>query len=264
MAIEKTDGIVLRRIEYSNTSLIVSLYTRRHGKLEIIAKGARRDKSPFHGVLDLANHVQVVYYRHTHGALHTLSECSLLDDFPGLRENIFRFYAASNVLELISSLTAVDDRNVEMFELMLGGLSALNAVPRPDIALLIFHTDLLRVLGYLPVFFKCASCGKDVLSGEKAFFSPLKGGVLCGRCGRQSRDGFSVAGALIRKLHDLSEISPGDAENTDVTQGQCKQLTVILMKYFTFLLEREPRTARCILKFRDSLLFSRKHLSHKP
>lgn len=247
MAIEKTEGLVLRRTQYSNTSLIVGLYTRQCGRLDVIAKGARRDKSPFHGVLDLANHVQVVYYRHARAGLHTLSECSLFDDFPGLRAELFRFYAASNILELVSSLTASEDRNVDLFELMLAGLSALSAGPRPAGVLLIFHTDLLRLLGYLPVFFECVSCGRNVLFDDRAFFSPLKGGALCGSCGRKTRSKFAVGRGLLRRLHDLSKLSPADAEAADISDGECRRLTVILMRYFTFLLDREPRTTRYLL-----------------
>lgn len=247
MAIEKTEGLVLRRTDYSNTSLIVGLYTKRYGRLDVIAKGARRDKSSFHGVLDLANHVQVVYYRHARSGLHTLSECSLLDDFLGLRTELFRFYAGSNVLELISSLTVADDRHLDLFELALDGLSALSLGQRPAASLVIFQTDLLRLLGYLPVFFECVLCGKNVLSDKKAFFSPLKGGALCRLCGSQATSKFAVGGDLLSRLHDLSDLSPAQADTADISDSECGRLIVILLKYFTFLLDREPRTARYLL-----------------
>ncbi len=247
MAIEKTEGLVLRRTDYSNTSLIVSLYTRQYGRLDVIAKGARRDKSSFHGVLDLANHVQVVYYRHARAGIHTLSECSLLDDFPGLRTELFRFYAGSNVLELISSLTVADDRHLDLFELALGGLSALSAGRNPAASLVIFQTDLLRLLGYLPVFFECVSCGKSVLADKKVFFSVLKGGSLCLACSGQTTSKFAVGGGLLSKLHDLSDLSPAQADNAGINDDECGRLTVILLKYFTFILDREPRTARYLL-----------------
>ena len=260
MAIEKTEGLVLRRTDYSNTSLIVGLYTRQYGRLDVIAKGARRDKSSFHGVLDLANHVQVVYYRHASGGIHTLSECSMLNDFPGLRTELFRFYAGSNVLELISFLTVADDRQVDLFELALGGLSALSSGRNPSASLVIFQTDLLRLLGYLPVFFECVSCGKNVLADKKVFFSPLKGGSLCRGCGSQTTSKFAVAGELLNKLHELSTLSPAQADNAGISDDECGRLTVILLKYFTFLLDKEPRTARYLLDRRPSRTSSKKAL----
>lgn len=247
MAIEKTDAVVLRRTDYSNTSLIVSLFTHERGRVDVIAKGARRGTSDFHGVLDLANHVQILYYKHSHGNIHTLAESFLLNDFPGLREELYRFYGGSHILELISSLTASEDRNTELFDLALSALTALSGSGQPGKTLLIFQTELLRILGYIPVFFECVTCGTDVLSKDRAFFSPLKGGALCERCSRETQTGFPVTGVLLRKLHDLSELSPDHPESTDVTPSEHAELTHILLKYFTFLLDREPRTARFLL-----------------
>jgi DNA repair protein RecO (recombination protein O) len=247
VAIEKTEALVLRRTDYSNTSLIVSLYTRDHGRVEVIAKGARRETSPFHAVLDLANHVQAVYYRHTHGAIHTLSECYLMNDFHGVRQDLFTFYAASHVLELISGLTPAEDANRGLFHLTASTLSALYQRSEPEDTLLVFQTDLLKILGYLPVFFECASCGKDVLSSKRVMFSPVKGGSLCGNCARGIPDGFFVAGKLLGKLKALSDLTPDGAASADLTAGDRRNLEVILIKYFSFLLERELRTAKFVL-----------------
>jgi DNA repair protein RecO (recombination protein O) len=247
MAIEKTEAIVLRRTEYSNTSLILSLYTEHTGRIEVIAKGARRQTSSYHGVLDLGNRIEAVFYRHSQGPIHTLSEGTLLDDFYGLRSELFRFYAASNVLELMLSLTPSEDPNRDLYELVVEALDSLSEGPDPAKSLLIFHTDLLRILGYLPVLFECVACGSNVLEDRKAFFSPLRGGALCGKCSSKAEGSFPAEGAILRKLHDLAELSPGQAESAAITEGEYKRLTRMLIKYFTHILERELRTARFLL-----------------
>ncbi len=53
MPLEKTDAIVIRLVEFSETSLIVTLFSRQFGRLSAIAKGARRPKGPFEGAIDL-------------------------------------------------------------------------------------------------------------------------------------------------------------------------------------------------------------------
>src|SRR4026207_2013794 len=53
MSAEKSLAIVLRVVEFSETSCVVTLYTRDFGKIGALAKGARRPKSPFESALDL-------------------------------------------------------------------------------------------------------------------------------------------------------------------------------------------------------------------
>ena len=51
MASEKTDAIVIRMVEFSETSLVVTLYSREFGRISAIAKGARRPRGPFDGAI---------------------------------------------------------------------------------------------------------------------------------------------------------------------------------------------------------------------
>ncbi len=61
MPAEQTDALVLRLIPWSETSFIASIYTREFGKLSVLAKGARRPKSPFEAALDLLSICRVVF-----------------------------------------------------------------------------------------------------------------------------------------------------------------------------------------------------------
>ncbi|TFB10109.1 DNA repair protein RecO, partial [Candidatus Marinimicrobia bacterium MT.SAG.4] len=74
MPILKAEGIILRRIKYSETSLIVTLYTKEYGKVSLIAKGARNPKSKFVGSLEPGTYVSVVYYHKENRDLQMLSE----------------------------------------------------------------------------------------------------------------------------------------------------------------------------------------------
>ncbi len=244
MAIEKTDAIVLRRTEYSNTSLILSLYGRSRGRIDVIAKGARREKSPFAGALDLSNRIEAVYYRHSHSSLHTLSECLLLDDFRGLTTELYRFYAGSHVLEILASLTAEGDHHTALFDISVRALTELSLGEKPVISLLEYYAGILKELGYLPVFSQCVLCGKDPCDGNRAYFSSLKGGALCPGCSQDVAGVISVPGFVLDRLHELTNIHLADNEEHSFTPGECERMVEVFLKYLTFLLEREPRTAK--------------------
>ena len=77
MSAEKTLAIVVRTIEFSETSLVVTLFTEDFGKVSAIAKGARRPKGPFDGALDLLTICRVVFRPKSSESLDLLTEAKL-------------------------------------------------------------------------------------------------------------------------------------------------------------------------------------------
>ena len=50
---EKTEAVVIRHVDFSETSKVVTLFTRDFGKISALAQGARRLRGPFEAALDL-------------------------------------------------------------------------------------------------------------------------------------------------------------------------------------------------------------------
>jgi DNA repair protein RecO (recombination protein O) len=70
---EKSPAIVLRVVDWSETSSVVTLFTREFGKVRGLAKGARRPKGPFESALDLLAVCRVVFIRKSSDALDLLT-----------------------------------------------------------------------------------------------------------------------------------------------------------------------------------------------
>lgn len=77
MPAEKTLAIVLRVVEFSETSCIATLFTRDFGKIGALAKGARRPKSPFDSALDLLAVCRIVFIDKSADVLDLLTEARL-------------------------------------------------------------------------------------------------------------------------------------------------------------------------------------------
>src|SRR5258708_16792118 len=104
MAIQKTDALVLRAIDYSETSQIGWFFTREHGRVNAIAKGARGPRSPFEGALEPLVRGEILFYRKRRQAtdedgLDLLKEFDPRDHYPGIRGDLGRFYRGSYVVE---------------------------------------------------------------------------------------------------------------------------------------------------------------------
>ena len=77
----RTEAIVLRKMEYRETSQIVTLFTREKGKMAVLAKGARLLKSRFGSSLQPMSYTQVVFYHKPTRGLQTLSESAHVQPF---------------------------------------------------------------------------------------------------------------------------------------------------------------------------------------
>jgi DNA repair protein RecO (recombination protein O) len=145
--VETTEAILLRKRNFSDTSLIVSWCTESFGCIQTIAKGARRPKSPFAGKLDLFFEAEISIARSRKSDLHTLTEVMLKNPFGGIRSNHLRTQTAAYFVELVEICTERDHREPELFGLLrraFGYLDADYATPR---AVAHFETELARIAG---------------------------------------------------------------------------------------------------------------------
>ncbi len=182
MSIEKTEAIVLRAIPWSETSLVVTLWTRDYGKLSAVAKGARRLRSPFESALDLLAHSSVVFLAKAGDVLDLLTEAKLLRRFRSGQQNLLNLYCGYYVAELLLALTEEGSPIVELFELTQRTLEDLDGMHLPAEVLLRFELNILRLLGHMPSFDACVGCGNPIVVSESIAFGIESGGVLCRGC----------------------------------------------------------------------------------
>src|SRR5438477_8045476 len=88
MASEKAQALVIRGVDFSETSRIVTLWTREFGKVRALAKGGRRLKSNFDVALDLLTVCGIVFIHKTTGNLDLLTEAQVQERFPQLRADL--------------------------------------------------------------------------------------------------------------------------------------------------------------------------------
>lgn len=194
MAAEKTQGIVIRSVDFSETSKVVTLFTEDLGKIAALAKGGRRLRGGFEVSLDLISVVGIGVLRKPSAELDLLTEAVLVERFAGLRKNLGSLYGAYYVAELLDAMTARHDPHPGLFEPSVSAVRRLaDGGDQRDI-LASFQLRLLKELGIAPRFDACARCGDPLNKGPTKSYNPADGGLICGRCGRER----GKAGAPIR------------------------------------------------------------------
>src|SRR5687767_13669090 len=177
MTTEKSLAIVLRVVDFSETSIIATLFTDGFGKVSALAKGARRPKSPFEAALDLLAVCRIVFIHKSSDALDLLTEAKLERRFRAARRDLSRLYAGYYVAELLDALTDASDPHPDLFDAAEQTLLDLDGSGELAPLVLRFELTALRALGHLPSLVDCAGCGTSVPAEGRVAFGQLAGGV---------------------------------------------------------------------------------------
>jgi len=198
--IKKTDGIVIRKNPFGNTSEIITFYTKDYGKITAIAKGLHRKKSPFEGYLEQLSLNEIVFIDGEGRHLSTLTESSQKSNFSGLRKNVRRIEEACFLAEFIEAMVAEYDPDIELFNLFLESLIDLSK--NDDILCTVsFAAKALKALGLMPEVIRCSGCEKAFSRDEEAWISLSGEGVLCRRCCHEDAGDFKIS-ASSRAIFD--------------------------------------------------------------
>lgn len=147
--ITKTQAIVLKTVDYSESSIIATLFTRRHGTIAVIAKGARKPRNKFSAYLVVGQVLEVVYYMKTTRAVQTLSDTSYHLKLDTLRYDIQKIALTMSAMEFIRQVVHDNEVNTELFNFLLKMLKWLNG--KESVSKIIFPYIQLRVLEYVGI-----------------------------------------------------------------------------------------------------------------
>ncbi len=180
-----TDAVILRRTPVGESDLIVALFTRDHGRVSAVARGARRSRKRFPAGLEMLAVLAVTLGRRRRGSeLWSLDGAELVDDHRGLALDPIGLGHASYALELVRELAPPEAPDPGLLDHVVELWRALAAGPSPAL-LRGFELALCAELGSAVVLDACAACGAHQL-GVGAVFDPARGGVVCGACAARS------------------------------------------------------------------------------
>jgi len=241
MPAEKATAIVLRTVEFSETSLVLTLFTREFGKVRAIAKGGRRLKGPFESALDLLAVCRIVFLRKSSEALDLLTEAKLQRRFRPAGRNLSSLYAAYYVAELLGELTDDYDPHPELFDLADETLLALSAGEPVAVRTLRFELASLRLLGHLPSLEVCVDCGTRLAMAGRVAFGLLDGGVLCNACQEGKKQVAMVSAGALRTMAQLAHPTTQTWRHMAIPQRSYGEIRGLLNHYLYNLLGRKPR-----------------------
>jgi DNA repair protein RecO (recombination protein O) len=166
--LHKTRGIVLHTVKYSETSLIVKVYTEAFGIQSYMVKGARNPKSKLRPILfQPLTLLELVAYHKERNTLQSIKEIRLAHPYQSMPFDIRKSSIALFLNEVVYRSVGEEESNPALFEFLWSSFLLLDAVEEPFMHFhLLFTIKLTKYLGFHP---------RNTRTDEHCFFNLSEG-----------------------------------------------------------------------------------------
>ncbi len=235
----QVEAVILHHTNWGEADRLLSVFTKTHGKLRVIAKSVRKMQSRKAGHLEPFSHTSLMLAKAHDWWIVTDAET--IDGFTPLREDLQLMSRASYVIELLDQFTFEEGQNWQLYQLCVETLKRLADLSEPFVTLRFYEMRLLDLVGFRPMLFECAKCRKKIIA-EDQFFSAELGGVLCPNCGARTDSSRLISMDALRFMRHFQRSSFNEALKADPSQKIRGEVEAIMNHYLTFLLERKLKT----------------------
>jgi DNA repair protein RecO (recombination protein O) len=224
-----TPAFVLRRVRWSESSLILTLYSLDFGRISGMAKGALRPKSKFYGQMEMLSLTEVSLSRREGREIDTVTEAGTVKAHQKLREDPVAYAHACLFAEWMMGLVWGSEPSQPVFHLVDKTLDALEESAEMWPVQCAAVERLLRLSGLAMELDRCCRCGgEDVDGPERVGWRPGLGGVVCGRC---LSEGRTVPRGLVRFLRRSRQTPLDRISRTRLWPGGFRQCHDLLREF---------------------------------
>lgn len=207
MPIITDHGLIINKIPYGESDLLITFYTLSRGKMTGIGKGAKRSKKRFSGRLELFSLVRFTGFAKPGISLPRIDECELLDPYQEIQYQPQSFFSGCYFLEIINRCCPEYQANRQIFALLteLFGFLTTPAGRNFTCQIRLFELQIIALLGFAPLLDYCLGC-RNKANQNMLFFDPEAGGLICQSCHHRYPQAFPISRGTIAILNKFLQI----------------------------------------------------------
>ena len=183
------EAIVLRRRDSGESDRRLTIFSRELGKIDVVAKGAKKPTSRLRGVSEPLNIGRFTYASGKKQRFITAAQPQ--GSFHGLRVDFDRLNLGLSWAETLGHILPYEDPLEEAYDLCIKTLEFMETSENPMVVLAWGEVKLLELSGFLPSFNRCVRTESKILESE-AFFSPSAGGYVVNEHAGEVKDRYLV------------------------------------------------------------------------
>ena len=248
-----TPAIVLRRIDYGEYDVILTLFALKNGKISVIAKSAKKSKKRFAGILELFSILDVVCSVGRRKGLPVLQEAALKYPFFNIRSSTLKTAYASYWAELINEWMESGQKQIELYQLFSYVLRELDSSRVSEAALsILFQVKFMTLSGLSPNLRYCSLCGIEIenIKETRIKFDFAKGGILCNGCTSKTLQKTFLSKGIIKQLLWIEKGDLVKAERVRFTSDALREGLEFLEIFVPYHVGKEPRSLKFLQQIR--------------
>jgi DNA repair protein RecO (recombination protein O) len=243
----RVEAIVIRRRDWGEADRMLTLYTREQGKIQAVAKGARKPASRKSGHVELFIRTRLLIARTR--SIDIVTQAETIESYLPLRESLEASSLAHYFCELLDRFTGEAEADQALFDLLSLGLGWLCEADDVRLVSRYYELRLLDLAGFRPELHHCPTCGKQ-LEPTDCFFGPMQGGVLCPDCGHDRRDAIPLSLAAFKVLRYGQTRDWNRFRRLRLTPALHIEVENVLHRYLLFVLERNLKSVDFVRQLR--------------
>lgn len=228
----KTNALVLKRHKLADSDVILTLFTRKAGKVRAVAKGARNTRSKLAAGAQPFVHGEYTISKGKN--LDKVTQISIENSYYSIREDLTRLSYASYFIELCDAIIHEGQTNNRLFNEILRTLKLITEVKSGyNIIRVAFELKIFHYSGVLPDLKRCMVCGKS-MPAITIYLSISEGGLVCGDCKHPEVELVEMDETLIRLMQFLVYEEYDRIRKVKIGRSLIKKLTWVNERYLKY------------------------------
>lgn len=214
------EGFILSRVNFRETSVILTIYSFEFGKIKGVLKGVRKEKTKIPPLaFSEGAHINISVYKKK-GDLNLFSTPNLIE-FVEFENNLYLQKIYFYILKLIDLFVPENQKEEKIFFLLKNVIDNLKKTEKPWLIFVGFKIKFIEILGYGIKIDKCCKCDKKT---SVFFLSPKHGGILCRKCGYDEINCVKISKKIVSIIRFIKKIPLENIEVLKVEKKICEEI----------------------------------------